>query len=95
MHTTTLTTKKKLIEWLQKKLPEDDAILYSSVVDGSLEYIKKKNLQRVPVVFFAEAFKRPGDVGHVAFGKSIVFGIMIVNPDSLSEKAKEGFDKLK
>lgn len=93
--TTTLTTKRKLIEWLEKALPENDAILMSSVVDGSIQYLKNKNVQRVPFIFAAEGFKRPGDVGHIAFGKTECISFMIVSPDALSERAKEDFDKLK
>jgi hypothetical protein len=92
---TTLTTKRKLIEWLEKELPEDDAILMSSTVDGSIQYLKKHNAQRVPFVFAAEGFKRPGDVGHIAFGGTECISFLIVSPDALSERARQDFDKLK
>lgn len=86
--------KRGLIE-LFGTLKEDDIILVSGDLDGNIQVFPKKNNKRVPFSFAADAFSRPGDVGHIAFGKTPAIAFIVCRPDEVSEGAKSLLPKRK
>lgn len=91
---TIILTKAGFIKWLEKEVKEDELILMTQDINGTLMYKKRDNAKVVPFAFAANAFKSQDGVDHIAFGKTPVVGFAICKREDLSEQTlkvlKEG-----
>lgn len=78
-------SKEKFIEWLQKEVTEDQAIVFSNELTGNLTISARSGL-KLHHVFAHDVFKDEG-VGHIAFGKSLPLCLIIANKERLSESS--------
>lgn len=87
---TTPMSKAKFLAWAEKEIPDDACIVLSNNVVGDVK-VSKKGLH-LPMIVSQSAFKAEG-VGHIAFGKSHPFSVVITDREQMSEDALKIIDK--
>lgn len=55
-------TKKKFLEELDKLIQDDEHIILTNEVDGTIGLAKKKKLKKIPFVFASDAFAKQDTV---------------------------------
>ena len=78
--------KSKFIEWLGKQLTDEQIILVTQDMTGSVTVNTKKNSKKVTFAFAADAFRRAGDIGHIAFGQTPVVAFSVCEKSDVSEE---------
>lgn len=81
---TLVFTKKEFIDNLKELIDDDEIILATQNIEGTLEVKKKKKI--IPFGFVASAFKQPDGVGDIYFGKIIPFGFCICKKEFISKE---------
>lgn len=84
-----VANKKRFLEWIAAQIEDDDIVVVTNNLSGQLTASEKTNRKNVSLAFAADAFARPGDVGHIGFGKTPVVGLCICPPEFISENAKK------
>jgi len=79
---------------LDKQLNNDDIILITGDLGKTIKVIEKRNAKQVTFEFAADSFKRKGDIGHFAFGKTPILAFSICSKDEASDETIEMFNKL-
>lgn len=82
---TFIYSKQAFIDYLQKEVKDDQAVIFSMNLTGNLTCSKKNGL-RMTHVFSEEVFKDEG-VGHIALGKSHPLCLIIADKERLSNAA--------
>lgn len=90
-----VASKKRFMEWIDAQIKDEEVIVITNNVGGNLSASAKTNRKNVTLSFPADAFARPNDVGHIAFGKTPVVALCICAPEHISETALELIDKAK
>lgn len=85
--------KRKFIDWLEKQLTDEQVILMSQDLTGSLTYTKKRNEKKVSFAFAADAFSSKDGVGHIAFGKTPMVAFSVCEKEDVSKETLEILDK--
>lgn len=83
---TTIMNKRKFINWLEKQLTDEQIILMTQDITGTVSVNKKKNEKKVTFGFAADAFKRKGDIGHIAFGQTPMVAFSVCEKTDVSEE---------
>ncbi len=78
-------SKKRFIQFLEQQLDNDDIILMTQDLEGSLSVAKKRNVKKITFGFAADAFKQEG-VGHIAFGKTPMVAFSICKETDVSDQ---------
>jgi hypothetical protein len=91
---TQVTNKKMFIDMLNKQLTDDDIILITRDLGNTIKVIEKRNTKQVTFEFAADSFKRKGDIGHFAFGKTPVIAFSICSKDEASDETIEIFNNI-
>ena len=89
MANTNIFTKKSFIEWFKINIKDDDVVILSNSVNGTLSVTKSKGLH-LPFSFDPNVYiesKKQG-VGHIAKGETFAAAFLISSPDIVSEEAK-------
>lgn len=89
-------TKKEFIAELEKTIKDDEHIILSNDIDGSIQVNKKRKFKQIPFAFACDAFAQPDHVsdlfgiGHLGgiVQKATIFSVIIGNDDLISEKLK-------
>lgn len=82
---TTIMTKKKYLEYLNKQLKDSDIILMTQ--EGTeVEVVKKRNEKNIKMSFAADAFKKADCVGDIGTGKVPVLAIAICKQEHCSDE---------
>lgn len=79
---TNVFTKKAFIAMIEKEMGENQLVVATSAVNGTMSVAKGQ--LRIPFAFDAAAFKDQG-VGHIAFGQTWCIACTIVEPTRISE----------
>lgn len=90
--TTVIMDKKKFIDWLQKQVGETDIIVMSQSMVGTASVNKKKNEKRVTFSFAADSFMAKDDIGHIAFGLTPTFSVVVCERKYASLESIEMID---
>ncbi len=77
-------TKKKFLELIENQIDDDDVVVLSTDLCGTISASKKQNSQKVGFVFAADIFAQPDDIGHIAFGETSAIGLLICKEKQLS-----------
>jgi hypothetical protein len=85
---TKVYTKDQFLQLLNT-LEKDDVILATTDITGNLTVSTKKNEQKITFSYAADAFARPGDIGHWAFGKTPAWSFTICKAEDVSEGVKK------
>lgn len=85
MPATYIFTKAGLIDMINRDIKDDEMVVLSTNLSGTLSFSKKKGTI-LPFKFAADALNVDG-VGHIVFGNTTGMAIMIVKKDLLSEKS--------
>ena len=83
---TTLMTKRKFIDWLEKQLTDEQIIVMSQELTGSVSVNKRKNEKKVTFGFAADAFKQKDDIGHIAFGQTPMVAFSVCEKTDVSDE---------
>jgi len=82
---TTIMNKKRFLTWLKKQLKDDQIIVMSQELTGSISVNKKKNEKKVTFGFAADAFKQADSIKHFAFGETPVVAFAVCEKKDVSE----------
>lgn len=82
---TQIFSKDKFIQMLQNELKEDQIIVLTAELEGTISLNKKRNVKKVTFGFAADAFKMKDDIRHFAFGKTPVLAFSVVNREDASD----------
>ena len=85
MSDTKIFTKATFIKLLQAQLEDDQIIVLTGSLEGTISVNTKRNVKKVTFGFAADAFRRKGDIGHFAFGATPAFAFAIVNKEDASD----------
>lgn len=77
-------SKKRFIQFLEQQLDEDDIILMTKDLEGSISVAKKRNVKKITFGFAADAFKQEG-VGHIFYGKTPMVAFSICKNTDVSD----------
>lgn len=82
---TFIYSKKDFIKYLEEQIKEDQAIVFTNELCGSITGSEKNGI-KISHPYAPKVFKDIG-VGHIAFGKTIPLGLLICNKDRLNESS--------
>jgi hypothetical protein len=84
---TLVFTKKEFLDNLKELIKDDEIILSTQNIIGSIELKKKHKV--VPFAFLAEAFKEKEGIGDIAFNKVWPFAFCICDKSLVSNEVKQ------
>jgi hypothetical protein len=87
---TIVRTKKEFMDFMDRSIKEDDIIISTQHLAGTLSYSKKQDSVKIPYIYCASSFKREGDVLQFAMpGEKGIpnISLCICRPDQVSEGA--------
>jgi hypothetical protein len=90
---TLVASKKRFLEYLDKQIKDDEVIVLTNHLSGQVSASKKRNTKSVTFDFAGDAFSRPEDIGHIAFGKTPVLAVCICKREDIADKAFEQLEK--
>ena len=94
---TTLMPKKKFIEWLKGQLSDDDIIVMSREMVGTIQVVKKSNQKHIPFAFIADTFRQADDINHIIKGETPMVAFAVCKKKDLSADSikclKEGIKR--
>lgn len=90
MSATYIFTKAGLIDMINRDIKDDEMVVLSTNLSGTLSFSKKKGTI-LPFQFAADAMKFDG-VAHIAFGETTAMGLMIIKKEWLSEKSLKALE---
>jgi len=79
-------TKKQFIKEMSKLIQDDEHIIVSTDVEGSVEVKKKRGVKQIPFVFAVDAFEKQDSIGDLL--KSKLFSAVICSNSIVAEKFK-------
>ena len=82
---TYIYSKQDFISWLDRNVKENQVIVFTNHMTGSLSISKRSGLKITHV--YSEDVFQDGGVGHIAFGKSHPIGVIVTDKELLSDNA--------
>lgn len=79
-------TKKQFIKEMSKLIQDDEHIIVSTDVEGSVEVKKKRGVKQIPFVFAVDAFEKQDSIGDLL--KAKLFSAIIAPNSIVAEKFK-------
>jgi hypothetical protein len=86
---TVILSKENFIGWLDKNISDNQVVLMTRDMTGTVSVNEKTNQKKVTFSFAADAFKRKTDIGHIAFGQTPCLSFCICNPEQVSDSTKQ------
>lgn len=79
-------TKKEFLKQLDNLIGDNEHIIFTNEVDGSVELTKKKKLKKIPFVFASDAFAKSNTVSDILNMKLSSF--LIVDDKDVADQFK-------
>lgn len=79
-------TKKEFIKMIGELIEEDEHIIVSNEIDGTLEVLKKRKIRRIPFCMPNDAFKNEDGLKDMMYSR--LLGVAIVPDANISEKLR-------
>lgn len=76
---------------MEKLIKDDEHIILTNDIEGTIEALKRKKVKKVPFVFASDAFEREDTVGDIL--KSEMFSIVIASDLIVAKKFKNADTK--
>ncbi len=84
---TKILTKQEFVKFINENVEDDEFVLFSADMVGSLKVVKKRNIKEVTFGYAADAFKESDGIGHFAFGRTPVVSFSVCNKSQLSQSS--------
>lgn len=79
-------TKKQFIKEMSNFIQDDEHIIVSTDVEGSVELKKKRGIKQIPFAFAVDAFEKQDSIGDLLISK--LFSAVIAPNSVVAEKFK-------
>ena len=79
-------SKKRFIEEMQNLIKDDEHVILTNDIEGTVEALKRKKTKRVPFSFSSDAFEREDSIGDLL--KSEMFSVVIASDSIVAKKFK-------
>jgi hypothetical protein len=89
----TLYNKKQAIDWIRRNVKENQYIVLTLDMTGSVQSNEKQKCIKTTFAFAADAFVMGIDVRNIAFGKTPALAMVICNSEDLNQKFVNGHDE--
>lgn len=86
-------TKKQFIKNLSDLIGDDEHVILTNEIDGTIEALKKKKVKRVPFVFASDAFESQDSIGDLL--KSKMLAVVIMSDKFVAEPFRKDADTKK
>ena len=86
-------TKKQFLKDMSELIGDNEHILVTTEVDGTLEALKKKKIKRIPFAFASDAFEKEDTLGDLL--KSRMFAVVVASNETVAKKFKKNADTKK
>jgi hypothetical protein len=86
-------SKKQFLKDMSDLIGDNEHILVTTEVDGTLEVLKKKKIKRIPFAFATDAFEKEKTIGDLL--KSKMFAVVVTSNEIVAKKFKKDADTKK
>lgn len=91
---TQITTKAGFVKWIQENITDEQIIMLTNDMVGSVSVKPKLNQKNIQFSFAADSFKAKDTVGDFAFGKVPTLAFAICKPEDASEETLDMIEEL-